>query len=208
QPPPVATPATEVAPEAPATAPTETAPPTISVPAPTPAAPAGPVAPRGAGVQPVDPGATVEWSSTEVAALGLEGANVAAARPAPARVASGTTGNTGSVSEQGVEDEWDDAWDSGEQSGELLQPVDRGGRAPRWQIALVAILLVAVIVALVVALTGGDDPTPEQSPTPTDTTKSTPTKTTKKTSTTSAVPSGGVAGTFRFHGATVRVLHG
>lgn len=167
--------------------------------APTVSVPAGPVAPRGAGGTPADPGATVEWSSTDIAALGLEGA----APREPARV----TGGYDAVSAQSDDDsgdEWDDAWDRGDTSGDLLQPVDRAGRAPRWQIALVAILLVAVIVALVIALMGGGgEPTePASSPAPGGGT------TTERTRTTSAVPSDRLVGELRLPGATVRVLHG
>jgi hypothetical protein len=166
-------------------------------------APAGPVAPRGAGAAPVDPGATVEWSSTEIAALGLEGAP--APRPAAeARPAAAVTGPRDELSASDDDDEWDDAWDGGDApSGDLLQPLDRAGRAPRWQIALVAILLVAVIVALIIALTGGSDPTPatEETPSPGGTT-------TERTRTTSAVPQDGLVGELRLPHATVRILHG
>ncbi|WP_026911760.1 RNA polymerase sigma factor [Patulibacter minatonensis] len=167
----------------------------------------GPVAPRGAGAAPpADPGATVEWSSTDVAALGLEGANV---RREPAR----QTGSVQAVDpdESGSEEEWDDAWDNGEQSGDLFQAVDRAGRAPRWQIVLVGILLVAVIVALIVALTGGDDPTPEsttQDDSPTPTTSTSKRSTTRTTKDTSAVPSGRVVAQFSTPGATVRIVRG
>lgn len=164
---------------------------------PAPAAPgaSGPVAPRGAGAAPVDPGATVEWSSTDVAALGLEGANVPAAAP------RGAQAPIPGDDPDPEEDEWDDAWDNGESSGELLQPVDRGTHAPRWQIALVGILLVAVIVALIIALTGGSEPTPE-SPVPAGGT------TTGRTSTSGAAPSGRLVGELRLPAATVRILHG
>jgi hypothetical protein len=134
----------------------------------------------------------VEWSSTDVAALGLEGANVPAAPRGTQAPIPGDDADS--------EDDWDDAWEGGD-SGDLLQPVDRGGRAPRWQIALVAILLVAVIIALVVALTKKDDPT-EPSPSPAGGT------TTGRTSTTSAVPSGRLVGELRLPGGTVRIVHG
>ncbi|MDO9409672.1 hypothetical protein [Patulibacter sp.] len=194
----VGTASTEVATEAPATAPTQPDPASGARPSAPIAAPAaaGPVAPRGAGAEPVDPGATVEWSSTDIAALGLEGA-VPPQRAAAAPAAQALPG-------EDVADEWDDEWDSGDTSGDLLQPVDRGGRAPRWQIALVAILLVAVIVALVIALMGGgDDPTePAGSPAPGGGT------TTERTRTTGAAPSGHLVGELRLPGATVRIHNG
>jgi DNA-directed RNA polymerase specialized sigma24 family protein len=185
---------------APATAPTTPDPVAgRATPTPEPAAPSGPVAPRGAGAQPpADPGATVEWSSTDIAALGLEGA--APARPVvPVRAASAAADV-----DDDSEDEWDDAWDSGEQSGDLLQPVDQAGRAPRWQIAVVAILLVAVIVALVVALSSGGDgpPAEEDAPTPAGTT------TGRTTDTTGAVRSGRLVGEIHLENATIRILRG
>lgn len=166
-----------------------------------PAASAGPVGPRGAGAAPVDPGATVEWSSTDIVALGLEGA------PAPraAAPASRPTPAAGPDEDVADDDEWEDAWDGGDApSGDLLQPLDRAGRAPRWQIALVAILLVAVVVALVIALAGGDEPTTPagDSPSPGGT------STSERTRTTSAVPSGGLVGELHLPHATVRILHG
>ena len=189
--------ATAAAPTAPETAPTAPDQRSAEAPAVGPSPTAGPVAPRGAGAQPVDPGATVEWSSTDIAALGLEGAG-AVARPQDPQRQDGPWND-----ESGSDDEWDD-WDGGEQSGELLQAVDREGRAPRWQIALVAILLVAVIVALVIALTGGgNDPTPaatEDAPAPTETTR----ERTSTTRTTSAVP-GDLVGELRLPGAVVRI---
>jgi hypothetical protein len=101
-------------------------------------------------------------------------------------------------------DEWDDAWASGEQSGVRLQPVDQAGRAPRWQIAVVAILLVAVIVALVVALSSGGDgpPAEEDAPTPAGTT------TGRTTDTTGAVRSGRLVGEIHLENATIRIPRG
>lgn len=166
-------------------------------------APAGPVAPRGAGAAPVDPGATVEWSSTDIAALGLEGAP-APREPVAARPQAAAVGTHDEHSDS--DDEWDDAWEGGDApSGDLLQPLDHAGRAPRWQIALVAILLVAVIVALVIALTGGSEPTPagEEAPSPGGTTTER-----ERTRTTSAVPPGRLVGELHLPGATVRILHG
>ncbi|MBF6621653.1 MAG: hypothetical protein ITG02_15660 [Patulibacter sp.] len=106
-----------------------------------------------------DPGATVEWSSSDVAALGLEGAPV---RPA-ARPAAPVPLDDDPVDEWPVEDE--DDYDA------PLNGDERRERAPRWHVALVGVLLVAVIVVLFLMLTGGDEPT---DPVPSGTTAPTP----------------------------------
>lgn len=190
--------ATAVEAEPAATAPTETEP-TRSAPATAPSA--GPVAPRGAGAAPVDPGATVEWSSTDIAALGLEGAGSGSAgRQDPQRPSDRPdVAWDDDASSSSSDDEWDDAWDGGDRSGDLLQPVDREGRAPRWQIALVAILLVAVVIALVIALAGGGGDGTEP-----DTDSPAPTETGERTDTTGALPAGPTA-EIRLPGAVVRI---
>lgn len=163
-------------------------------------------------VAPVDPNATVEWSSSDIAALGLDGGPAApdagvspvggtrpAATPAPAprtvvtpAAAGGGGGGRTVPPDDGDDDQWDDGWE-GDTPGEGFRTPDTEQRrsAPRWQIALVGILLVAVIVVLVLTFTKGDDPTPARTtPTPTTTTtkkKSTKTST-SKTKTTGAVP--------------------
>lgn len=106
-----------------------------------------------------DPGATVEWSSSDVAALGLEGAPV---RPAPLRPM---------VPLDGDEPEW---------GGDDSDAIASGGgrdvrsreRAPRWHIALVGVLLIAVIVVLILTFTSSDDPTTPVTPSSTTTTRS------------------------------------
>lgn len=113
--------------------------------------------------EPFDPSATVEWSSSEVAALGLEGAPV---RPA----------STPSSTDAGADDA-DLAWDKDDVAESPLVPPalrDRE-RAPRWHIALVGVLLVAVIVVLVLTFSSKDDPTTPTPPTPGTTTKKTKT---------------------------------
>ncbi|WP_320672423.1 hypothetical protein [Patulibacter defluvii] len=98
---------------------------------------AGPVPPRGRGGAP-DPDATVEWSSSEIAALGLDGDE-----PSPV-------------------EEWDDDWDDdqGGGHGDRLQPREsHGRRAPRWQVAVVGILLVALLIVLALTFLKGDDST-------------------------------------------------
>lgn len=107
---------------------------------------ARPVAPRGRGGAPADPDATVEWSSTEIAALGLDG------------------------DDHSSGEEWDDEWDEdGSGHGERLQPRERrGGHAPRWQVAVVGILLLALLVVLALTFLKGDDstqPTTNDAPT-------------------------------------------
>jgi hypothetical protein len=137
----------------------------------------------------------VEWSTSDVAALGLEGASVGRrpAEPLP---------DDDAPADADEPEPWDDGWDGGEPSGELLQPLDRGGRAPRWQIAVVVILLIAVIVALFVALTKGDEPTKE-APTPgTSTGKRTSTRTT------GAAPTDRVLATVTVQHQTFRIVRG
>ncbi|MFA4928498.1 MAG: hypothetical protein WC558_08275 [Patulibacter sp.] len=108
-----------------------------------------------------DPGATVEWSSSDVAALGLEGAPI---RPA-ARPSAPVPLDDDPVAEWPADG--DDDYDA-----PLDGRRDRE-RAPRWHIALVGVLLVAVIVVLFLMLTGGDEPTdPVNPPTPGTTTTS------------------------------------
>lgn len=114
-----------------------------------------------------DPGATVEWSPSDVAALGLEGAPV---RPAPLRPMVPL-------------DDDEPEWNGDEQDGGLIghgRDAPPRERAPRWHIALVGVLLIAVIVVLILTFTSSDDPT----------TPVTPSTTTKKTTTRSAVPAG------------------
>ncbi|WP_022930032.1 sigma-70 region 4 domain-containing protein [Patulibacter americanus] len=154
----------------------------------------GSSAPEGAATA-ADPHATVEWSSSDVAALGLEGAS-------PGRRPAEPLPDDDDVADDGEPEPWDDGWDGGEPSGELLQPLDRSGRAPRWQIAVVVILLVAVIVALVVALTKGDEPTKE-APTP-------GTSTRERTSTrdTGAAPTDRVLGSVTVQHQTFRIVRG
>lgn len=105
-----------------------------------------------------DPGATVEWSPSEVAALGLEGAPV---RPAPLRPM---------VPLEDDEPEWNgDDQDGPLTSGRDGQPRER---APRWHIALVGVLLIAVIVVLILTFTSSDDPTTPVTPSTTTKTRS------------------------------------
>lgn len=149
-----------------------------------------------------DPNATVEWSTSDVAALGLEGASVGRrpAEPLPAD-------EDDAAAPAGEPEPWDDGWDGGEPSGELLQPLDRSGRAPRWQIALVAILLVALIAALAVAFLGGGDEPTKETPTPgTSTGKRTTTR--ERTKTTSAAPTDRVLGSVTVRDQTFRIVRG
>jgi hypothetical protein len=142
----------------------------------------------------------VEWSSSDVAALGLEGASPGR-RPAEPLPSDDGDADVDAAA-AGEPEPWDDGWDGGEPSGELLQPLDRSGRAPRWQIAVVVILLVAVIAALVVALTKGDEPTKE-APTP-------GTSTRERTSTreSGAAPTDRVLGSVSVQGQTFRIVRG
>lgn len=106
-----------------------------------------------------DPGATVEWSPSEVAALGLEGAPV---RPAPLRPMAPLERD---------EPEWngDDQESLASAPGRDAQPRER---APRWHIALVGVLLIAVIVVLVLTFTSSDEPTTPVTPSTTTKTRS------------------------------------
>lgn len=106
-----------------------------------------------------DPGATVEWSASDVAALGLEGAPV---RPAPLRPM---------VPLERDEPEWGgDGSDARTPTG--VRDGQSRERAPRWHIALVGVLLIAVIVVLVLTFTSSDDPTTPVTPSTTTTTRS------------------------------------
>jgi hypothetical protein len=106
-----------------------------------------------------DPGATVEWSPSEVAALGLEGAPV---RPAPRPSAP-------TAIEPEPIDEWDD--DDRAIGPGAREPRER---APRWHIALVGVLLIAVIVVLILTFTSSDDPTTPVTPSNTTTRSAAP----------------------------------
>ncbi len=117
-----------------------------------------PVAPSAAeDVGAADPGATVEWSASDIAALGLEGA------PVRAGVAPSPVGEADEPAHAWADAEADDYDDEVEYD-------DDRGRTPRWHIALVGVLLVAVIVVLVMIFTSKDDPTTPAPPTPTQTT--------------------------------------
>ncbi len=104
-----------------------------------------------------DPGATVEWSPSDVAALGLEGAPI---RPAPRPSAPVAI-------EPEPLDEWDDDDRDVAQGGRASRE-----RAPRWHIALVGVLLIAVIVVLILTFTSSDEPTTPVTPSTTTTTRS------------------------------------
>lgn len=107
-----------------------------------------------------DPGATVEWSPSEVAALGLEGAPV---RPAPRRAAPVA------IEPEPIED-WADEDDVDVAAGDR-EPRER---APRWHIALVGVLLIAVIVVLILTFTSSDEPTTPVTPSNTTTRSAAP----------------------------------
>ncbi|MCK9249167.1 MAG: hypothetical protein M0P31_09340 [Solirubrobacteraceae bacterium] len=109
-----------------------------------------------------DPHATVEWTAGDIAALGLE--------------------------DDG--EEWDDDWDDDEHHGDDEDWDDDGrgrGRPPRWQVAVVGVLLVALVVLLALTFLKDDEPTEPQAPA-SDTTEQTETEgdgtTTRRRSTT------------------------
>ncbi len=140
--------------------------PTAITPAPTPDAPAGddPAQPVGPGGEPVDPDATVEWSSAEVAALGLaQDEAVHHDVPQPPHAEHVTDEGDEHLEDGGSwdDDEWDDH--EGPLVAERLQPIEPRRRAPRWQVLVLGILLVALLVVLALTFLGGDD----EGPTPT-----------------------------------------
>ncbi|MGX6448604.1 hypothetical protein ACVU7I_11135, partial [Patulibacter sp. S7RM1-6] len=154
-------------------------------------------APTGASPATTDPGATVEWSTSDVAALGLEGAP--RGRDEAPAAASGPAW-----------DDWDEDAPIGESTGsERLQPLERDRvGAPRWQIALVAVLLVAVIVVLILTLMGGggDDATSTTPSTQESTTTRKRTTTRERTGTErGAAPSRQIVASVRLQNATVLV---
>ena len=107
--------------------------------------PAAGEAPAGPGLdehgRPVDPDATVEWSAGDLAELGLHPTD----------------------EDERSEDAWDgEEWDDDEGPlvAERLQPIAPGRRAPRWQVLVVAVLLIAVLIVLALTFLGGDDSTP------------------------------------------------
>lgn len=102
-----------------------------------------------------DPGATVEWSPSDVAALGLEGAPV---RPAPRPAAPVPL------------DEPDEEWPVDDAGFDRTPGPPAREPAPRWHIALVGVLLVAVVVVLFLILTQSDDATSPTPSTPSSTT--------------------------------------
>lgn len=141
--------------------------PTAITPGPAPVGPAddglAPAQPVGPGGEPVDPDATVEWSSAEVAALGLaQDEAVHRDVPQPSHPEHVTDEDDEHLEDGGSwdDDDWDDH--EGPLVAERLQPIEPRRRAPRWQVLVLGILLFALLVVLALTFLGGDDdgPTP------------------------------------------------
>src|SRR5690606_9747031 len=112
----------------------------------------------------VDPDATVEWSSADLAALGLEPGEGTHVGPP---VHEEGSHDDVSHDEYGHDEaDWDDEdWDDDHEAPvhqERLQPIERRS-APRWQVVVLGILLVALLAVLALTFLGGDD----EGPTPT-----------------------------------------